>query len=100
MHYDNSAFFGTLEWIHSEDAKNVDIDAGETRLSGWDVANLRAGYQYKQHMTLNVGIENIFDEYYAVANSYEWDVVSGSGASPAIVNEPGRFLYATVIFTF
>ena len=100
LHYDNPNFFGILEWIHSEDAENLDIDAGETRLSGWNVANFRAGYQYKQHMTLNVGIENIFDEHYAVANSYEWDVVSGSGASPAIVNEPGRFLYATVIFAF
>ena len=100
LHYDNSNLFGILEWIHSEDADNVDIDAGETRLSGWNVANFRAGYQYKQHMTLNVGIDNIFDEHYAVANSYEWDVVSGSGAKPAIVNEPGRFLYATVIYTF
>lgn len=100
LHYDHSDFFGTLEWIHSEKADDIDTDAGEVRLSGWNVVNLRAGYHYRQHLTLNVGIDNIFDEHYAVANSYEWDVVGGSGATPAIVYEPGRFLYATVSYIF
>ena len=100
LHYDHSDFFGTLAWIHSEKADDIDIDAGETRLSGWNVVNLRAGYQYKQHLALNVGIENIFDEHYAVANSYEWDVVAGTGATPAIVYEPGRFFYASVSYMF
>ena len=100
LHYDHSDFFGTLEWIHSEEADDIDTDAGEVKLSGWNVVNLRAGYQYRQHLALNVGIENIFDEHYAVANSYEWDVVGGSGATPAIVYEPGRFLYATVSYIF
>lgn len=100
LHYDHSDFFGTLEWIHLEEADDIDIDAGETRLSGWNVVNLRAGYRYKQHLTLNIGIENIFDEHYAVANSYEWDVVGGSGATPAIVYEPGRYFYATVSYLF
>jgi len=99
LHYARSVFFGTLECVHSEDAEDVDIDAGEQKLAGWDVVNFRAGYDYRQ-LTFNVGVENIFDEYYAVANSYEWDVVSGAGATPAIVYEPGRFLYATVSYRF
>jgi len=99
LHY-HSDFFGTLEWIHSEEADDIDSDAGEVRLSSWNVVNFRAGYHYRQHLTLNVGIDNIFDEHYAVANSYEWDVVGGSGATPAIVYEPGRFFYATVSCIF
>jgi len=99
LHYDHSDFLGTLEWIHSEDAENVDIDAGEQKLDGWDVVNFRAGYNYKM-LTLNVGVENIFDKHYAVASSYEWDVVSGSGAHPAIVYEPGRFFYASISCKF
>lgn len=99
LHYDHPDFSGTLEWIHSEDAEEVDIDAGEQRLDGWDVVNFRAGYNYKM-LTLNVGVENIFDKHYAVANSYEWDVVSGSGAHPAIVYEPGRFFYASISCKF
>ena len=28
LHYNAPDFFGTLEWIHSKDADDVDIDAG------------------------------------------------------------------------
>jgi len=31
LHYDHSDFFATLEWIHSEEADDIDIDAGEVR---------------------------------------------------------------------
>lgn len=100
LHYNDPDFFGTLEWIWSKKADHADTDAGEIRLSGWNVVNLRGGYQFDQHLTINVGIDNIFDEHYAVANSYEWDVVSGSGATPAVVYEPGRFFYATISCMF
>jgi len=99
LHYDTQTLFGTLEWIHSENADNVDVAAGEKALSGWDVVNFRGGWNYKM-LTLNVGVENIFDRRYAVANSYEWDVVSGSGANPAIVYEPGRFFYTSISCKF
>lgn len=97
--YNTELFTGTLEWTHSEDTKDVDIDAGELKLDGWDVVNFKAGCNYKQ-LTFNVGVENIFDKCYAVANSYEWDVVAGTGATPAIVYEAGRFFYGTVSFRF
>jgi iron complex outermembrane receptor protein len=100
LHYDTREIFGILEWIHSEDADKVDSDAGEQKLDGWDVVNLRAGYQPNKYLTFNVGVNNIFDRHYAVANSYEWDVVTGAASKPAIVYEPGRFFYATVIFAF
>ena len=66
-------------------------------MQGWDVVNFRASYNY-QKLAFNIGVDNIFNKYYAVANSYEWDVVSGSGANPAIVYEPGRFFYASVCY--
>ena len=99
LSYDNSKLFGTLEWIHSEDASHVDIDAGEQKLKGWDVVNARLGYRYK-NLTFYVGVNNIFDKKYAVANSYEWDVVAGAGAEPKIVNEPGRFFYGSISYSF
>ena len=68
-------------------------------MDGWDVVNLRGDYNFKQ-LTFNIGIENLFDERYAVANSYEWDVVAGTGAAPAIVYEPGRIAYASVSYKF
>ena len=91
----DAGLFGTLEWVHADAATAVDMDAGEQEIAAWDVINLRAGYRFK-HYTLNLGIDNLFDRQYTSANSYEWDVVGGSGANPAIVNEPGRFVYASL----
>ena len=93
----DAGLFGTVEWVHSDEATEIDIDAGEQEIGAWDVFNLRAGYRFKNY-TLNLGIDNLFDQQYTSANSYEWDVVGGSGANPAIVNEPGRFVYASLNF--
>ena len=93
----NTGLFGTAEWVHSEAAKEIDTAAGEQEFTAWDIMNLRLGYQFKS-CTLNMGVDNVFDRAYAVANSYEWDVVGGTGANPAIVNEPGRFIYASLGF--
>ncbi len=90
---------GSVEWVHANASKDIDIDAGEKSLEAWDIMNLRMGYRFKSY-TLNVGMDNVFDKKYTVANSYEWDVIGGTGANPAIVNEPGRFAYATVGYTW
>jgi len=87
--------FGTVEWVHSNASRDIDTDAGEKPLEAWDIINLRMGYRFNSYR-LNVGIDNLFDKNYTVANSYEWDVIGGTGADPAIVNEPGRFMYATI----
>lgn len=94
-----TGLFGTIEWVHSDAARDIDTDAGEKQLAEWDIMNLRLGYRFKP-CTLHVGMDNVFDRNYTVANSYEWDVIGGTGANPAIVNEPGRFIYASLGFNW
>jgi iron complex outermembrane receptor protein len=89
---DDAGLFATLEWVRSAAADDVDEYVGEQRLPAWDVLNARLGYRFRW-FKLNAGADNLLDREYAVANSYEWDVIGGSGANPAIVNEPGRFFY-------
>jgi len=96
---DDTGLFGTLEWVHSNAATAIDEEVGEQKMKAWDILNLRAGYRFKR-CTLNLGIDNLCDRTYAVANSYEWDVLGGTGANAAIVNEPGRFYYASFGTTF
>lgn len=96
---EDNRLFGTIEWVHSDAAKDIDTDVGEKRLSAWDIMNLRMGYRFK-NCTLNLGVDNVFDRKYTVANSYEWDVIGGTWANPAIVNEPGRFIYASLGFSW
>lgn len=109
FNYDNHGLTAVFEWVHSEGYDEIDSDGGETKLKGWDVFNFRAGYQFaKQEGKLsflngagfNLGINNIFDKKYAVANSYEYDPTDPGGANVNIVNEPGRFIYGSLTYRF
>ena len=107
--YDKNGFFAVYEWMHSLGAKDIDRDAGETPLKGWDVFNFRAGYQFSGQegkvsflngLSLNFGIENMFDKKYTVANSYEYDPTDPQGTNVKIVNEPGRSIYGSLSYQF
>lgn len=109
LNYDYKGFFSTFEWVHSNAQKRVDVAAGEVHIKGWDVFNLRAGYAFdesiKHFELLNgavvyLGIDNIFDKKFAVGNSYEYDPTSTTGQNVRIVNEPGRFMYASLSYKF
>ncbi|MBU4251506.1 MAG: TonB-dependent receptor [Candidatus Omnitrophica bacterium] len=109
LNYDKNGFFAKYEWVHSERSKDIDRDAGETPLKGWDVFNFRVGYQFAEKegklpllngLSLNFGIDNMFDKKYAVANSYEYDPTDPSGTNIRIVNEPGRFIYGSLSYKF
>lgn len=89
MHY------STLEWVHGNASTHVDSAAGEKVIDAWDVVNLRLGLR-SATWSLIAGADNLFDKAYAVANSYEWDVMGGNESSPIIVNEPGRFIYISL----
>ncbi len=109
VNYDHKGFFSTLEWVHSHAQKRVDIAAGEVHIKGWDVFNFRTGYEFDRSLkhfefltgaTLFLGIDNILNRNYAMANSYEYDPTSTTGANVRIVNEPGRFMYASLSYKF
>jgi iron complex outermembrane receptor protein len=109
INYDRKGFFSTLEWVHSNAQKRVDIAAGEVHIKGWDVFNVRAGYAFDKSIrhfeflngaVVYLGIDNILDRNYAMANSYEYDPTSTPGANVRIVNEPGRFMYASLSYKF
>jgi len=109
LSYDKNGFFAVYEWMHSLDSKDIDRDAGETPLKGWDVFNFRAGYQFAEKegkvaffngLSLNFGIDNMFDKKYTMANSYEYDPTDPSGTNVKIVNEPGRFIYGSLSYKF
>lgn len=91
--------FATLEWVHGNASRDVDIVAGEKVLPAWDAANLRVGCQVGA-WSFTAGLENVFDAAYAVANSYEWDVVGGTASNPIVVSEPGRFAYLSAGYSW
>lgn len=86
----------TAEGLFADAQEDLDSDLGEQRLDGYAVLNLRLSWQANETLRLGAGIDNVFDETYAVHNAYLRDPFS----SGAVVNEPGRFLYLRVAARF
>jgi iron complex outermembrane receptor protein len=97
LDYARQALALEVEWLHAGASRQVDEAAGEVRMADWDVVNLSARYELARHWTLHLGVENLFDASYAVANSYEYDVVSGAAVAPPIIYEPGRMAYLSLV---
>jgi len=101
--------FATLEWVHSDEYIHYDADAGERSINSWGIVNFRAGkeigknkgfFSFLEGAYLNIGVNNIFNKHYAVANSYEYDPTNPGGANVRIVNEPGTFAYGSLSYQF
>ncbi|MEX0320610.1 MAG: TonB-dependent receptor [Puniceicoccaceae bacterium] len=72
-----------------DDLTRVDTDLNEREIDSSWTFNVLAHWQLNDQFTISAGVDNIFDETYAVANSFVRDPFSNS----VIVNEPGRFCY-------
>lgn len=78
------------------DLDRIDPDVNERPIDGWGVLNLAASYQFTEVFSLSVGIDNVFDRNYAVANSFVRDPFSNN----LVVQESGRFLFMRAGFEF
>ncbi|WP_187647415.1 TonB-dependent receptor [Nitrosophilus labii] len=99
LNYDNGDYFARVEVLAASKYSNYDADNGEQEIDGWTVLNLKGSKDLAKNITLNVGVDNVFDETYAVNNTYAGRALIG-GTTPILINEPGRFIYANLDFRF
>ncbi len=99
LSYDDGEYYIMIEELMSAGWKEYDSDNGERAIGGWGVTNIKASKDLSDTITINVGIDNIFDKTYAVNNTYIGRSLIG-GRAPVLINEPGRFFYASVDFRF
>lgn len=74
----------------------IDPDLNERTLNAWTTANLVVVWRASDRLQITMGIDNLTDATYAVANSFVRDPF----AAGVIVNDPGRFAYARVSLDF
>ncbi|NPA57213.1 MAG: TonB-dependent receptor [Epsilonproteobacteria bacterium] len=99
LSYDDGDLFGMVELLASARYDNIDSDNGERVIDSWQVVNLKGSKQLTDNMRLSVGIDNLFDESYALNNTYVGRALVGS-RTPVLINEPGRFIYANLNISF
>jgi len=104
VNYDwDESFNLRAELIASDSWTDYDVENGEQELDGYAVVNLKATKTFMKNFELTVGIDNIFDETYAVSNTYK-DLILLPTVTPddtiMLMNEPGRYVYANLRYQF
>lgn len=99
LNYESESYFARAEVLAASKYSNYDADNGEQEIGGWAVVNLKASKDITKSVTLNAGVDNLFDKTYAVNNTYVGRSLIG-GTTPVLINEPGRFIYANLDVRF
>jgi iron complex outermembrane receptor protein len=100
--YDDKEYFAETRLLFASEQSNVDTQNGEKHIDGYSVVNLKVGKTWNKSFSLNFGIDNLFNETYAISNSYVGRglISSNSDTLPLILNEAGRYYYTNFTFKF
>ncbi|RXJ87283.1 TonB-dependent siderophore receptor [Arcobacter sp. CECT 8985] len=88
-------------YIASKAWSNYDEDNGEQHLAGYGTMNLKYENSYIKNTVLTLGIDNVFDKTYATSNTYkDLTLLSSTNDEVMLLNEPGRYVYFNVKYSF
>ena len=92
----------TAEVQGSDKWSDIDSDNGEQVLKAWAVMNMKIKHQIDKHAEISVGVNNLFNQTYAMNNTYtDLTLITAGGASDVmLMNEPGRYFYTNLTFKF
>lgn len=90
-----------IEVIAADSWNSFDEDNGEQALDSWAVMNLKVKHEFNQQFGITVSIDNLFDDTYAVSNTYKDLILLADGTGEVILmNEPGRYFYLNGVYSF
>lgn len=99
--YDASTF-ATAEFVHVDKWSNYDADNGEQELGSYNIVNLKGQTTFAKNFELTLGVDNLFDKTYAISNTYAdlTLLTDGTTSEVLLLNEPGRYFYASLKYKF
>jgi len=92
--------FASAEVAASDKWSHIDDQNGEQEINAWAVVNLRVNHHFNRHFGMIAGVDNLFDETYAVSNTYKGLTLVTGANGTMLMNEPGRNVYANVTYNF
>jgi iron complex outermembrane receptor protein len=93
--------FASFEVVAADSWDNYDADNGEQELDSWATMNVKVKHQISQQISITAGIDNLFDETYAMSNTYKDLTLLADGSGDVILmNEPGRYFYLNGTYSF
>lgn len=100
LKYHQAAHTIQTEVVAAKRWNNYDSDNGEQALPGYAVLNMKYNYQVTKSFDVTVGVDNIFDKTYAVSNTYRDLTLISGGGDVMLLNEPGRYAYINLHYSF
>jgi iron complex outermembrane receptor protein len=91
----------TIQVQASDKWDDYDADSGEQELDSWAVVNLKVKHAVNKNFDFTLGVNNLFDETYALSNTYaDLTLLGSDGYNTMLLNEPGRYIYTNLSFKF
>lgn len=99
LNYEENTTTYIAEVIAVDSWNNYDSTAMEQNLGGYAVVNLKANGQIMKNLGFTLGIDNLFDKTYNSTNTYQ-DITYLTVGERVLLNDPGRYLYANLKYSF
>ncbi|MDD3009213.1 MAG: TonB-dependent receptor [Arcobacter sp.] len=90
----------TAEVIAVDRWDSFDDSAREQELGGYAVVNLKYTNQLHKNIGLTLGLDNIFDKTYASTNTYQDITYATINSERVLFNDPGRYGYVNLKYSF
>jgi len=101
LHYDYDESLGMdIDGVYAAKWKHFDADNGEVALNSYAVANAKLTKTFAKHFEITLGVDNIFNKTYALSNTYKDQTLLSGGGDVMLMNEPGRYVYANLKYSF
>ncbi len=99
----DETFHMRAELIGSAAWDDYDEENGEQSIPSYAIVNLKASKAFAKHFEVTVGVDNLFDKRYAISNTYK-DLIllptTAGNDTVMLMNEPGRYMYANIKYSF
>jgi iron complex outermembrane receptor protein len=90
-----------MEVIAADTWNDYDGDNGEQKIDNYAIMNLKARHSLSKNVELTLGVDNVFDETYAINNTYKDLILLTDGNGDVMkMNEPGRYYYINAAYRF
>lgn len=99
LNYESGSSMFTTQVVAVDSWDNYDSDNGEQELGGYAVVNAKYNYKINKNFDITLGVDNIFDKTYASTNTYNDIKYIGVG-STELFNDPGRYMYLNLKYSF
>ena len=90
----------TAEVIAVDRWDTFDDEAREQELGGYAVVNLKYNNQIHKNFGITIGVDNLFDKTYASTNTYQDITFVQVGTERVLFNDPGRYGYINLKYSF